>query len=319
MRQFELGQYKDLNVKRFDTSAGENDINRAIDYILNSFDEIEEEKRNEPIEKGDYVIIDIEAMEKGTSVPVIRDFGSKFRVGSDDVLQEITTNLLGKKMGDTVNFETVIQPDAFEFQRLWGCMITFSIKIKSVLIEKKPELTKEFIQRIEPNVRNLEYFEKMLTERITQEKKVKEREANLNLVFQALIERCKYEFDEEKLDLAAEDLYKKFTEELKNVDNMELMTYLIHRGITADELLAECKDEAARRVIRERIIDAVIEKEGISLTADEISYLEERIIDKENNGQIPVQFDDINLLQTQYLRQKARDFLLDNNLKREIF
>lgn len=44
MKQFELGQYKGLNVKRFDTTVQEEEIQQALDYIIGSFDEIEEEK-----------------------------------------------------------------------------------------------------------------------------------------------------------------------------------------------------------------------------------------------------------------------------------
>ncbi|TWH59361.1 FKBP-type peptidyl-prolyl cis-trans isomerase (trigger factor) [Desulfitobacterium sp. LBE] len=314
MKQFELGQYKGLNVKRFDTTVQEEEIQQALDYIIGSFDEIEEEKRNEPIKTNDYVIVDIDGYEKDATVPVIRNIDTKLIVGSEGVFREVSANLLGKKMGDTVTFETVIQPDALEFQRWWGSEFTFTVKIKSVFVVKKPELTEELIRKVEPDLKNLKDLKNMLALKITHEKEGKEREANILLIFQALVKQCKYEFDEEELDSAAEDLYKKFTEELKIVDDMELLEYLIHRKITADQLLAECKEEASRRILWELMINSVIEKEEINLTPDEIKYLEKRINESRQNGQLPEEFMDINFLLASYLRKKTIDYLLKINL-----
>ncbi|QHA01349.1 IS3 family transposase [Dehalobacter restrictus] len=155
MKQFELGQYKGLNVKRFDTTVQEEEIQQALDYIIGSFDEIEEEKRNEPIKTNDYVIVDIDGYEKDATVPVIRNIDTKLIVGSEGVFREVSANLLGKKMGDTVTFETVIQPDALEFQRWWGSEFTFTVKIKSVFVVKKPELTEELIRKVEPDKKRI--------------------------------------------------------------------------------------------------------------------------------------------------------------------
>ncbi|WP_353852862.1 hypothetical protein [Dehalobacter restrictus] len=92
------------------------------------------------------------------------------------------------------------------------------------------------------------------------------------------------------------------------------MEYLIHRKITADQLLAECKEEASRRILWELMINSVIEKEEINLTPNEIKYLEKRINESRQNGQLPEEFMDINFLQTPYLRKKTVDYLLEINL-----
>ncbi|WP_368294158.1 trigger factor [Dehalobacter sp. TBBPA1] len=316
MKQFELGQYKGLNIESFDVSVKEEELDEAINYILKSLDEIQVEKRNEPIETGDTVIVNIVGTETGMPYPKVKEDGLQFKVGDDNVLPEFSAKLLGQKMGDTVVFDTTIQPFLIEFQALWGLEITFSIKIVKVFMIDKPELTEENIQKIEPKVKTLQEFEKMLEKKIIQEKKTRTHLANINRVIAALAEQCKYEFDEEILNQKAEDLYLKFTRELKEFHNTELMVYLLQRKISADELLTECKEEAARKILREKILDAVIQAEGIQVTVKEIDDLKEQWMKNPENEQSADLTNDIGVLENQYLRKKAMDFLVNANLVR---
>jgi len=299
MKHFELGKYKGLNVGSFDVAVKEDEIKEAINYFIKSMDEIEVEKWNEPIEPGDSVIVNIVGTENGIPYPKVKEDGLQFKVGDINVLQEFSARLLGQKMGDTVVFETTIQPVLIEFQALWGREITFSIEIIKVFNTQKPELTDENIQEIEPKVKTLQEFEELLEANILEEKRTRARVANMSKVLGAVAGNCKYEFEQEILDQAAEELYRNFAGELKKVYNTDLVVYLVQRDMSSDELLAECKEEAARRMVGEKILDAVIQAEGIRLT-DEETVSEEK--PSENRKDI------------QYMRRKAMDFLLEANL-----
>ena len=316
MKQFELGQYKGLNVDRFDVSVKEEELNEALNYVKKSLDEIQIEKNNEPIETGDYVIVNFEGTENGKTVPKFRERGFKFRLGDENVLQEFSANLLSKKMGETVIFETTIQPVLLEYQALWGIQITFSVEIVKVYHMKEPELTDDIVREIDPRVKTLQELKELLATEINQEKKAIARAANIEKVFQALADGSKYEFDEGTLKQAAENLYRKFAEELKAIHDMELIHYLMQRKITADELLTECKEEAAKIILGERILDVVIQAEGIQLTGEEMKQAKEQF-KKRKSQQDDQKVDlvrELKQLETQQLRRTAMDFLLEANL-----
>ncbi|TCX52089.1 FKBP-type peptidyl-prolyl cis-trans isomerase [Dehalobacter sp. 14DCB1] len=317
MKQFELGKYKGLNVDPFDVSVKEEELNEALNYVKKSLDEIQIEK-NEPIETGDYVIVNFEGTENGKTVPKFRERGFKFRLGDENVLQEFSANLLNKKMGETVIFETTIQPVLLEYQALWGQLITFSVEIVKVYCIKEPELTDDMIRKIEPRVKTLQELKQFLAAEINQEKKAIARAANIEKVFQALADQSRYEFDEETLKQAAENLYRKFAEELKSVHDMELIHYLMQRKITADELLAECKEEAAKIILGEKILDAVIQAEGIQLTSEEMKQAKEQLKKRKSqrDDQAAGLPGELKMLETQQLRRTAMDFLLEANLAR---
>jgi FKBP-type peptidyl-prolyl cis-trans isomerase (trigger factor) len=313
MKQFELGQYKGLNLKCFDTSVKEHEIDEAMNYLKSSLEKTEVEK-NDSIEIGDYAILNIEGLDTNRSFPVIKEYDFQIEVGNDGLMAGLNENILGKKKGDTVTFQQTIQPDFLQFQEFHGRKLTFTIEIIRVFRNEKPELTEDIVQEIDPSLKTLQDLKQKLTEKIFQEKKAQEWEGNLNIVFQAIIERSKYKFDEEYLNQAAEELYKSFAKELKNVDGMELINYLNGRKIKADEFLKECREEAAKRMIRDQILDAVIETEKIELTAEEYGYLEDRLRRDQENGQLYEIFNDIHDVQIQYLRKKGIDFLINANI-----
>ncbi|MCM1566145.1 MAG: FKBP-type peptidyl-prolyl cis-trans isomerase [Dehalobacter sp.] len=313
MKQFQLGQYKGLNVDRFDVSVKEEELNEALNYVKKSLDEIQVEKNDEPIETGDYVIVNFEGTENGKIVPKLRDRGFKFRVGDENFIEEFSTNLLGKKTGETVIFQTTVLPDLLEYQALWGKQITFSVEIVKVYRIKEPELTDDIVREIDPQVETLQEFEIILKNKIFQEKVNKAQIANMSKVIGAIAENCKYEFEQEILVEAAEDLYRKFVEELKAVYNMELIVYLIQRKLSSDELLNECKEEASKRILGEKILDAVIKAEGIQLTDKEMLYEKVRLQNREKAEKVELSREN-NIQDVQCLRRKAMDFLLEANL-----
>ncbi|NBJ16008.1 MAG: trigger factor [Dehalobacter sp. 4CP] len=313
MKQFQLGQYKGLNVDRFDVSVKEEELNEALNYVKKSLDEIQVEKNDKPIETGDYVIVNFEGTENGKIVPKSRDRGFKFRVGDENFIEEFSTNLLGKKTGETVIFQTTVLPDLLEYQALWGKQITFSVEIVKVYRIKEPELTDDIVREIDPQVETLQEFEIILKDKILQEKVNKAQIANMSKVIGAIAENCKYEFEQEILVEAAEDLYRKFVEELKAVYNMELIVYLIQRKLSSDELLNECKEEASKRILGEKILDAVIKAEGIQLTDKEMLYEKVRLQNREKAENVELSREN-NIQDVQCLRRKAMDFLLEANL-----
>ncbi|ACL18763.1 trigger factor domain protein [Desulfitobacterium hafniense DCB-2] len=317
MRQFELGPYTGLNVKKFNIAVEEDEFNGAMAYVRESLTETRIEKENDPVEPGDYVVVNIEGEENGIPIPSVKQKSFKFRVGDENVLGDFSSNLLGRKRGQTVTFDVVLKPVLLEFADLWGHRVTFTVEIVNVFALKEPELTDEVIRRIEPGVSTLQEFKEVLAAEITQEKKTRAQGANIDRVFQAIAGRCKYEFDPEVLNQAAENLYRQFAEELKTIHGVELINYLMYRKLSSDELLAECKQESARKILGEAIMDAVIQAEGFRIPAERLEKEQEKLA---KNRQGDQEFDSVAALkkaETQLLRRKAMEFLLEQNLARE--
>lgn len=313
MKHFELGPYKGLNVARFDAAVSEEELNEAMEVVRRSLGEVKAEKKDKPIEAGDYVTLDFSGTENGAPFPLIKEKDCRLRVGDDDILPEFSQYLLGKRQGDTLTFETVIQPLLVENQALWGRRIAFAVEITKVFTIREAELTEETIREIDPGANTLQDFKFKLAQEISKQKKERARPADINNVVRALAGRCKYEFDEESLERKAEDLYRRFAEELREFEDTELVVYLMQRKISAEDLLRECKEEAARQILRERILDAVIQESGITASTAETKALRERLL-KEGGDRAIELCKDHAALQTMCLRQKALDFLLAANL-----
>lgn len=318
MKQFVLGPYKGLNLKSFDTSVKESEVKEAIDYLLNAMEDVQTEKK-EGVETGDHIIATLEGIEKKTGIPLIREETHQFRVGDKVEIfpEEFVELLIGKKTGDIIRFDmTVDSIMLINYHNLSGRELTFTIKIKKVFITGKPDLTDDTVMEIDPRLRTVEDLKLKLEEEIAQEKEAQKREANINIVFRAVIDQCQYEFDEESLEQAAQDLYKEFAVGLADEDNdmKVLVEYLTQRQISANTLLEECREEVAKHMIRDQILDDVITAENITITPQEQEALEKKFNEDQDKGQLPKDFSDIKVVEAYFLRRKALEFLLDANL-----
>lgn len=81
-------------------------------------------------------------------------------------------------------------------------------------------------------------------------------------------------------------------------------------------MLAECKEEAAKIILGEKILDAVIQAEGIQLTGEEMKQAKEQLKNSRQDDQEAGLSGELKRLETQLLRRTAMDFLLEENLAR---
>ena len=317
MKMFKLGSYKGLNLKSFDTATTEDDIDRAIEYLINNQEEVQVKKKG-GIETGDHVVVHLEGLEKKTGLPIIGALDDQFVIGEDPEKfpEEFVDCLIGKRSGEVVSFDKSIHvnPVDFRFHELSGRDLTFNITIKKVYSLEKPQLTDKLVKELDPRADSIEDLKLLLVEEIHQQKVEQEREGNINIVIQAVIDQSEYEFDEEALDKEGKKFYYQFASELADVDEMKMLTeYLTQRQITADILLDECKEEVAKQMLRNAIMDAVIEAENIVFTSEEYELLKKKHREDQENEQLPKELSSFEMVKTLFLRRKALDFLLKVN------
>lgn len=175
-------------------------------------------------------------------------------------------------------------------------------------------LSPDEIHEIAPGIHTLDELKEKLREVIHWHKVNRQKQADTLILFQRLIAECTYEYDAEELDKGAQVVYKEFAAELRANEGMEMIVYLIGKKLTAEEFLLECREEAARRIARDAILDLVITREGIQLTEQEKQHLSEKL--EKNIGQPQPEGQEAMLseAETFLLRHKATEYLLQANM-----
>jgi trigger factor len=139
--EFELGDYKNVEVEMEPAEVTDADVDRAIEERREqaaSFVPVE----GRTIQDGDYATLKMTGTPEGGGEPIRMD-NALCHVGSDETVAAFTENLRGANAGENRRFE-VRYPDDYPEQKLAGKTYHFNAEVIAVKERKLPEINDEF-------------------------------------------------------------------------------------------------------------------------------------------------------------------------------
>ncbi len=139
--EFELGDYKNLQVQVDEISIGDTEVDKALEDMREraaTFVPVE----GRTAQDGDSVLIKLTGTPAGGGEQVHAD-NIMVHLGSEETLPSFTENLRGASQGETKNFETRY-PDDYPDPKLAGKTYTYSVEVLGIKEKKLPELNDEF-------------------------------------------------------------------------------------------------------------------------------------------------------------------------------
>jgi trigger factor len=143
--EFELGNYKNLDIKIDAVDAGEPQVDKAIEEMREraaTFVPVE----GRAAKDGDFLLIKLQGTPKGEGEPVQAE-NIMCHIGAEETLESFTENLRGTNPGDTREFESKY-PDDYPDPKLAGKTFDFKIDVQGIKEKKLPELNDEFAKEV---------------------------------------------------------------------------------------------------------------------------------------------------------------------------
>ena len=141
MPEFELGDYKDLEIEMEPAEVTDADVDKVIEERREqaaSFVPVE----GRPIQDGDYAVLKMVGTPEGGAGEPIRMDNALCHVGAEETVAAFTENLRGANAGEHRRFE-VRYPDDYPDQKLAGKTFQFNAEVVAVKERKLPELNDE--------------------------------------------------------------------------------------------------------------------------------------------------------------------------------
>lgn len=141
--EFELGDYKNLQVQVDEIEAGDAQVDKAIEEMREraaTFVPIE----GRPVQDGDHVLIKLNGVPADGGEPVQAD-NILVHIGAEETLGSFTENLRGANAGETRQFEARY-PDDYPDQKLAGKTYNYTVEVQGIKEKKLPELNDEFVK-----------------------------------------------------------------------------------------------------------------------------------------------------------------------------
>ena len=143
--EFDLGQYKDLEVEIDDVQIGETDVEKALQELRDraaTFVPIE----GRPIVDGDYAQLKLKGIPEGGGEPLEAE-SVLCNVGAEETMDAFNQNLRGANIGEHKNFD-VTYPADYPDPKLQGKTYAYAVEILGIKEKKSPELNDEFAKDV---------------------------------------------------------------------------------------------------------------------------------------------------------------------------
>jgi trigger factor len=240
------------------------------------------------VEKDDLVTFDYADCEvvEGETTPSVKE--QILKMGNELLPTDIEEKLTGRKKGDNVEFTKSFESD-FKVKELAGKMVKVKIVINEVKHKILPAMDDEFAKDV--GYDNISELKEKIKENLYQFKKDQATKIQKAEILQQLIGSHDFEIPETLLNTELDSLIMQESisgasrkPEGKNIDIMDPLSELnkpVQEKKNEEEMLSELKEKALRNVRASIIISAIGQKEGITVTEDEmrdrISLLAKRL------------------------------------------
>lgn len=260
---FQLEEYLGLKIEASREPIKDEEIEERLKNLQNMHASLKTVDEQRPVQAGDYVIIDYEAKEGGKTLEGGKAINFSVEIGNGQFIKELEEKLIGMKIDEEKEIE-ISFPKDYGYKKWANKKISFHVRIKEIKEKILPPIDDEFAMDV-GGYSSLEELKARLKEEIEREKELEWKRQLKEKIVDQLIEKNRFEVPESMIERQAKIL----------VSNAKLR--LATQGLslknldtTEDELLKEYQDLAERQVRTMLILEKIAEKEGISISEDEI-------------------------------------------------
>ena len=266
MPEVDLPQYKGVEVVKTDIKVTEEDVEKELKTIQEKNARIVE-VADRPVQKGDFLTIDYEGFvgeeqfEGGTAE------NQTLEIGSDSFIPGFEDQLIGKEKGEEVTVNVTF-PEEYHAENLKGKDAVFNVKIHEIKAKELPEIDDEFAKDIS-EFDTLEELKddtrKVLQQKASDTVKI----SNDNNVVTKIVNDTKLEVPEVLIQREMEYLGRQYENQFRQQGfNGKEYDNLINNFVK--QYKEGARSQAEFNVKAELVLDALIKKEEIDVTDEEL-------------------------------------------------
>ena len=278
-------EYENIKIKDIPFTVEEPDIEDTLKKLQDQkaiFEVADKEVEMDDLVTFEYVDSEIVSGENDSSVKeLISKMGNE--IFPYDLMEKVT----GKKKGDIVEFTTAF--DETKSKELAGKTANIKVKVSEVKKKSLPALDDEFAKDL--GFANISELKEKIKEKIYSAKKEQIQKIQKAEIINKILEQIHFEVPETLLNRELESLMleKNISGSKQGKESLDIETEILQETSEADssekeekeDPEAKLKHKALRNVQASIVIDAIGQKEGITVTDTEvnerISFLAQRL------------------------------------------
>ena len=265
--EVKLGEYKGLEVEKFDTEVTDEEVEEELKVLQKRYAELVV-KEDRTAEKGDTVVIDFEGFVDGKPFDGGKAENYSLEIGSGTFIPGFEDQLIGLKSGDEKEIQVTF-PEDYHAKELAGKEATFKIKVHEVKSLVLPELNDDFAVDVDDEVETLDALKEKIKNRLKERKEHEAKHKTEDALLEKAAENAEMEIPAVMIDNEVERMLSDFEQQLR-AQNLNLELYTQFTGKSKEDLKAEMRESAEKRVRVSLTLEAIVKAENIEVTEEEV-------------------------------------------------
>jgi len=308
-----LGKYTGLKIKRDQVEVTEEEVQTELDNLIKKYADVVE-KTSGAVASGDVAVIDFEGFHN--NVPFAGGKGENYslEIGSNTFIPGFENQVIGMELGSEKDINVTFPKD-YPSEDLAGEPVTFKVKVNAIKTKVYPKLNADFYKDLNmPDVTNADELNAEIKQNILRHKEMNADNKYLDELLEKVSANVKVDVPEVMAVDEVERMYQEFADRIA-MQGMNIEMYLQMTNATPEQVKEQMHPEAHKRILYRLVLEAIKNKEKITVT-------EQEIIDETNHlaTKYNVEVDEFNkmaggpeMVRFDLEMRKTIEFLKNNN------
>jgi trigger factor len=256
-----LGKYTGLEIEKTEIKVDDKDAEEYLNRMRETRAKQVAADKDYKIANGDIAVIDFKGSVDGKYFEGGEDKNHELEIGSGSFIDNFEDQLIGLKIGDAKDV-FVTFPKEYHAENLKGAKAKFEVKVNNILRKVLPVIDDQFAKEVS-EFNTLAEFKTDIKNKM-REQAVKQAElADGDKLFNVIVDNASVDIPDIMVEKHLDEVMDDMEQKLK-AQGAGLEMYAGYRGTTVEKMRAEQKQIAARQVKMRLVMDAIIEKEGLT-------------------------------------------------------
>ena len=260
-----IEQYKGLHVFKPSAEVTEKGIDEALEELREAAAEEVETERVE-VAEGDIVTATLTVIGEEADEP-LSEGEQEFAIGSGKYSPVIDAEMVGKKIGDTVNVEHTY-PDDYDDADLAGKQVAICATIDQIMERRLPDLDDEFAKS-QGDFESLAALREAVSEQIARQLEDRARQEVENNALTAILAGTQVDLPESLVDQIAAGGFDRFQQRLE-AEGLSLEAFTEIAQVSEDDVRANERVRAEAALKLELTLAEIGRLEDMELTDDDL-------------------------------------------------
>ena len=270
--EVKLGKYLGIEVEKIENNVTDEDVDKDLEMARQRNARLVSIE-DRAVQNGDIAVIDFEGFCDGVAFDGGKGENYELEIGSGSFIPGFEEQIIGANIGDDIEVNVTF-PEEYHVDTLKGQPALFKVKVHAIKVRELPELDDNFASEVS-EFETLAEYKESIKKRLTEQAENRAKQETENAIIDKACENAEVDIPKAMIEAQIDKMINDFAQRL-SYQGMNLDMYLQYTGGTLESMRESFKEQAEKQCKVTLVIEAIIAKEGLDATEEEV---EEKIVE----------------------------------------